>query len=149
MLGFSARCLVRLFKVHELSAYTLHLGGRRYLFLFESSPPLYCTGIIGISRGFNSKALVAHLDRVVWRQLSDDLSQLSSLKAVCRSKKCFKDPYLTSTWSLLKRRYHDVIMKLGGEDESKEFFWPEMNFREVIMKLAVFSSLYVMTPLRY
>jgi hypothetical protein len=47
------------------------------------------TEMIGILQRPNSKALVVHLDRVVWRQLSDNLSQLASLNAAFRPQKYF------------------------------------------------------------
>ena len=57
----------------------------------------------------NSKAFVAHIDRVVWRQPSDDLSYLATANMVSRSRKYFWSPSSTSTWRLMKWRHHDVI----------------------------------------
>ena len=62
-----------------------------------------------VQLNINSKALVAHIDRVVWRQPSDDLSYLATVNMVCRSQKYFWSPSSTSTWRLMKWRHHDVI----------------------------------------
>jgi hypothetical protein len=44
----------------------------------------------------------------------------------------------TSTRSLLKWRYDDVIMKVGGEDEIQTKCRPKINLREVTMKYGRF-----------
>ena len=48
-----------------------------------------------------------------------------------------KEASSTSPWSLLRCRYHEVIMKVEDKDKSTKHFWDrEMNFREVAMKSA-------------
>ena len=87
-----------------------------------------------VQLNINSKALVAHIDRVVWRQPSDDLSYLATVNMVCRSQKYFWSPSSTSTWRLMKWRHHDVI---DVEVHSWSWRWtpknnlrPEMNKQE-------------------
>ena len=80
-----------------------------------------------VQLNINSKALVAHIDRVVWRQPSDDLSYLATVNMVCRSQKYFWSPSSTSTWRLKKWRHHDVI---GVEVHSWSWRWtPKNNLR--------------------
>ena len=51
-----------------------------------------------VQLNINSKALVAHMDRDVWRQPGDDLSYLATINTVYRSHKYFWSPSPTSTW---------------------------------------------------
>ena len=107
-----------------------------------------------VQLNINSKALVAHIDRVVWRQPSDDLSYLATVKLVYRSQKYFWSPSSTSTWRLMKWRHHDVI---DVEVHSWSWRWtPKKKIEtgkwiseKVLWYMTTWSSLYDTVLLRY